>query len=236
MSDEEIKPTTIFPDFSSTEGEGNHEPAFLDPVRVETMGYVEDDDSKPDFADWDNNVEPGPMPNQHNLKPRHRAIARHHAMGKTNNQICELLGYSTSRVSILLKNPVIQREVDRYRNQLYEVDVARATKEMAPMALDVIETTLKDENVKMADRISTAKWLIEKTTGKPKQEISIENNSLENLMETVRQMKEAGEVIDSVQTAQKAKGEILEHESDGPRDVTNTGSRFDRKIAELLNE
>lgn len=153
-----------------------------------------DHDAKPTFEEADF-TEPIPLPNKP-LKPRHKEVARLHAMGKTNNEICAAVNYTPAWVSILLSSAPIQAEVDRYRNKLYEQDVLSALKDLGPDAVRTIEEVIRDPSVKINIRADNAKWLIEKLTGKAKQEVNVESNTLASFMEMLRNMKNAGEKLD----------------------------------------
>ena len=155
-------------------------------------------DSPPDFTEHDH-METDPQPGT-SLKPRHRELARLHALGKTNNQICATLGYSVSRVSILLSTAAIQAEVDRYRNRLYEQDLISAMKELGGDARRVIEDMLRSPAERLRDKAEIAKWLIEKLTGKPKQEVAVESHTLAAFMESLKQLSDRGETLDITPT------------------------------------
>lgn len=171
-------------------------PLFLTP-EAENSPYPETDpDAVPDFTRYDD-TEPLPLDDQP-LKPRHREIARLHAMGKTNNQICEKLGYSQSRVSILLGTPALRAEVDRYRNRLYEQDVITAIKDLGSDSVRVLEEIIRNPNEKSSLRADQARWVLEKLTGKAKQEVTVESNTLAAFMDTLRQMQAAGESLDVI--------------------------------------
>lgn len=165
-------------------------PIFLNPEAVAKAEYVEDHDSVPNFAELDEK-EADPQPGKP-LKPRHRELARLHAMGKTNNEICAKLGYSQSRVSILIHTPAVQQEVDRYRNKLYDTDLVQQIKELGTDAVGVIEELLRDPQLKAKDKSETARWLIEKLTGKARQAVDVESQSLAAFMEVLNTMRSSG--------------------------------------------
>lgn len=225
--------------------EGDDGPAFLNPQRAEEIGYVEapvgyteNDDSKPDFSHWDEYREPDPDPAGYVLKPRHKEVARLHALGKTNNEICRILGYSTSRMSILLGLPAIQREVDRYRQKLYEKDHVDALKDLGTAGLEVMEEMIRDPKNKLRDRVEASKWVLEKITGKPKQEVSIESQSLNRFMDVMKQMRESGETLEIGGSGARdvTPGETIEttaENPDGPE--VQSGSQFDKLVDDLLD-
>lgn len=129
-------------------------------------------------------------------KTRWAEIARLHAMGHTNNQIAAQLGYSVPALSVALAKPWVQAEVERLRARYYNQDAAALIKESALDGARVIHSVINDSNAKMQLRVDTSKWAIEKATGKPKQEIAVESATLGTFMELVKNMRDAGEVID----------------------------------------
>lgn len=178
-------------------GVGGFRPHFLDPEKAATSKYIElDPDRIPDFHHYDNQLEPDPDPTASSLKPRHREIARLHALGKTNNQICEILGYSTSRISILLGTPALKAEVDRYRNRLYDQDLVHAIKNLGGDAVAAYEEALRGKDLSTKEKLVPATWVLEKLSGKAKQEINIESNTIASFMDELKRMKETGQTID----------------------------------------
>lgn len=199
-------------------------PLFLQPD-AETPYVQLTGDELPDFTASD---EAEPLPAEYSaLKPRHREIARLHALGHTNNAICAKLGYSTSRVSILLGTPALKAEVDRYRNRLYDQDLITAMKDLGPDAIGVVQEMIRDPNQKLKDRTVEAKWLLEKLTGKAKQEVSVENNSLAAFTELLKNMQRAGEVIDVTDSSgsevRGAEGAGQPNGSDAPQQARLVG-------------
>lgn len=203
-------------------------PLFLDPARAANAEYVTDPDAVPDFAAVDE-AELLPEPDRP-LKPRHRELARLHALGKTNNQICEKLGYSVSRVSILIHTPAIQAEVDRYRNKLFEVDLMSAVKELGTDAVGVVEEMLRSKSEKLKDRAETAKWLIEKLTGKARQQMDVESHSLAAFMDMLHTMQAQGTAlapIDVTPNGEMGSNEVRETPAKQIGTAGSTESKFD---------
>lgn len=185
-------------------------PLFVNPQAAASAPYVgaPEDNQKPTFDD-ELGAYPGALPEDRvpvpenisqiprDVRTRWLEVARLNALGQTNNEICERLGYSVSRVSIILKFPVVQNEIHRYRNQLFEQDIVTAMKDMGPDGIRVINEMMNSSSEKLKDRVDTAKWLLEKLTGKPKQEVNVESNTLAMFMETLRQMQRTGESINA---------------------------------------
>lgn len=187
-------------------------PIFLTP-EAENAPYIEaDHDTVPDLTTYDA-MESLP-PDGSILKPRHREVARLHALGKTNNQICEKLGYTPSWISTLLSSQPVMAEVDRYRNRLYEQDVITAMKDLGSDSVRVIEEIIRNPAEKSSLRADQARWVLEKLTGKAKQEVNVESNTLVAFMDTLRQMQSSGESLDVIDVSPSPKGEGQE-----PREI-----------------
>lgn len=127
------------------------------------------------------------------LSPRHRRLAFLAASGKSNQDICAELGYSDSRVSILLRNPFISEEITKLQERIYEETVGARIKTFAESALNVIQMALTDKTnkVKMSEKIDVAKWVIEKIDGKAAQKIEAGENMLAALMDKLDASKTA---------------------------------------------
>ena len=130
------------------------------------------------------------------LKPRPREVARMLAMGKTQKEICEKLGYSQARVSILSRMPEVIAEVQRIQDLMLAEDITVRMKDLGHDAMDALEELLRDPNVKAKDKIDSARWLLEKLTGKAKQEVNVESNTVARFMELVQGMQRRGETLD----------------------------------------
>jgi hypothetical protein len=186
-------------------GSPDDKPAFLDPVRAKAIGYVgAPPDAVPTF---DHELEPLPELPGEELPPRgkgpssgyeerHRAIARLHAYGYTNNQIARHLGYSAPGISLALQRPWTQEEVQRVRAQMVDPDVLGKLKAAGTDAITHIHKSILDPLAKEEIRSTNARWAVEKLTGKPRQEVSVESGTLSNFMSLLLEMQSRGEVLD----------------------------------------
>lgn len=191
----------------------NFKPAFLDPERAASIPYQGGEagiDVTPKFdeelaaendpayvAEQKIEVEPhvgGKGPSRGYIE-RWRAIARYTALGWKPTQIGAKLNYSPTAVSLALKSEWVQSEIRRYREML-ETDITHQVKEAAKDGASYIHTLINNEAAKDRDRLDAAKWSVEKTTGKAKQEIGVESNTLTAFMDLVRDMQRNGEPID----------------------------------------
>jgi hypothetical protein len=110
-------------------------------------------------------------------------------MGHPHWKIQELMGYSRCYISILSCHPKIRNEVVRLQGVVFERTIEDRFKQMNHRAMDVVEEVIKgeDQDIKMQDRLRAATWLLEKTTGKAKQEIETKGGGLADFMTLLRQ-------------------------------------------------
>lgn len=137
---------------------------------------------------------PDPDPNPDSaLSPRHRKLAELLAQGHSNNDICRILGYSQSRVSILKHNPRIQEKVRQLQDRAFEISVGDRLKGMNESALNVLESALNDKTkrVKEKDKIEIAKWTVEMNAGKATQKHEVLGGNLIEVIDRLDAMKQA---------------------------------------------
>lgn len=125
------------------------------------------------------------------LSPRHRRLCQLAAMGSSNASICKELGFSSSRMSILLKNPYIAAEVRRLQDKIFEGTIQERMKALTDPALNNIEMVLKDRTnrVKVSEKLSASQWVIEFNGGKPVQKVDIGENTLSHIMDKLDAIK-----------------------------------------------
>src|SRR5208337_4226133 len=88
------------------------------------------------------------------VRPRHREIARRLVLGHSQARIARELGLNEGRLSIVCNSALFKIEVaklERERNQS-TCDVTRQIKELAPVALEVLERTMyntKSDKIRM---------------------------------------------------------------------------------------
>lgn len=78
------------------------------------------------------------------IRPYHREIARRLVLGQMQVDICEDLGMSVSRMSIIINSPLFKMELmkmEELRNSGV-ADVTKTLQEVSPLALEVIERTM----------------------------------------------------------------------------------------------
>lgn len=173
-------------------------PAFLDPARAESMPYVSGEPPEiheiPNF-DTELDTETPDQPSR-GIVTRYREIARLHAFGRTNNEICAILGYTASRLSLVLKDPFVQAEIAQWRQRLVDDDAINIMKDAAKDGARRIHKIILDPSTEDRTAIDAAKFAIEKSHGKARQEINVESGTLATFMDMLREMKSRGEVLD----------------------------------------
>jgi DNA-binding CsgD family transcriptional regulator len=157
------------------------------------------------WGDW--TLKPGRA-----LSPRHKELCRLFFLGKTNSYIAETLGFTESRVSVLRSNTQVQAEITRLQELAFERTVGERLKEMGPQAANILEEilTTEDPNVKMSLKKETAVWVLEKLTGRPKQDIDIQSSTLGSFIEMLNQMKASDQTLTKDVTPALASGQVTE--------------------------
>lgn len=167
-------------------------PAFLDPERAESLGYVSGD-----VATFDHElIAEDPSAPTRGVIDRYREIARLKAHGYTNNQVCAILGYTPARVSIILKDPFVQAEIKKWRDQFFSADAVQIMKETAIDSARRVQKMVNDPKTEDRVVLQIAQMAIDHTHGKAKQSVSVENGTLQNFIDLMREMKGRGETLD----------------------------------------
>ena len=122
------------------------------------------------------------------FSPRHREMCRLLASGKwTQRQVARHLNFNESWISVLKKNPRIQKEMHRVQERMFVEDFTQRMKDLTNDALDVVEETIRDTTgaIKPAEKQAAAKWLIEKTTGKAVQVHDVGESTLASVLDAI---------------------------------------------------
>lgn len=146
----------------------------------------------PSYGDWIENPITGA------LSARHREVARLIAKGWRNKDVCLRLGYTPGRISILMRNPKIREEILRFQDRIFDKELSGRMAEIGPDAMDVIEQAIRSETLlKPSERVETAKWAMEKLTGKAVQKHELESGTLGRLIDKLDSMKDMKEVLEA---------------------------------------
>lgn len=180
-----------------TDGPEDITPAFMDPIRAESIGYVGAPDALPTFdKELETELAPSEDAPSRGLITRYQEIARLHAHGKTNNEICALLGYTPARVSLILKDPYVQKEIQTWRDRFVGDDSVSIMREAARDGARRIHGIILDPNARDSTVMDASKFVIEQALGKAKQSVAVENVNLSSYMELIKGMQLRGEPLD----------------------------------------
>lgn len=145
------------------------------------------------------------------LNPRHRRFCQLAAEGRSPAQIGQELGYVSSRVSVLLRNPTIAAEISRLQNRIFEESILDRLKGMSEDALNHLHSVLNDRTnrVRTSEKNDVAKWIIEMQKSKAPQMHDIGENMLSVFMDKLDAQKTAkipervveGEVVETTAKA-----------------------------------
>lgn len=161
-------------------------------IEAEIKAKQASGDLPPSYGDWIENVD------GESLSARHREVARMLAKGLRNKDVCLRLGYTPGRVSVLLKIPKIREEILRFQDRIFDKELGGRLEEIGPDAMDVIERAIRSETMlKPGERVETAKWAMEKLTGKAVQKHELESGTLGRLLDKLDSMQDMKQVLDA---------------------------------------
>ena len=160
-------------------------------IEAEVKARQDAGELPPSYGDWIENVD------GESLSARHREVARMIAKGMRNKDVCLRLGYTPGRISILMRNPKIREEVLRFQDRIFDKELSGRMDEIGPDAMDIIERAIRSETLlKPSERVETAKWAMEKLTGKAVQKHELESGTLGRLIDKLDSMKDLKEVLE----------------------------------------
>lgn len=136
---------------------------------------------KPPGVSWGSWM--GPRKENHT----HEALIYMAASGANQKQIATDLGYTQSRISIILSKPEIKQKVRAVQAELWGENAEKRFKNILPRAIDVFENVIDDKNATARDRMSAAREVADRALGKPQQSISVEGNLLHDLISRLDQ-------------------------------------------------
>jgi hypothetical protein len=153
------------------------------------------------------------------LRHSHEVLCFMAAAGTSNNDIARDLGLTPGRVSVLLSNTRIRARIKEIQDAHWGANIQARFQNTVPKAMDVIDEIITGKTpdgspvpgLKPRDQMEAAKWLLEKVTGKARQEIDIDGgNTVLQLIQALDQLK-----AQSVSAAGGASGN-----TEAPIDVT----------------
>lgn len=107
------------------------------------------------------------------IRIRHQLVAELAAQGIIQKEIAIRTGYDESQVSRIIRRPEVKKEIQKYRERIYEDTVSARIRNLANPALDVVENILHDGEAEGDARqfspdqqAVTARWAVEQAHGK----------------------------------------------------------------------
>lgn len=131
---------------------------------------------KPPEVSWGSWI--GPKKENHT----HEALIYMAASGANQKQIALDLGYTQSRISIILSKPEIKSKVRDIQAALWGENAEKRFKNLLPKAIDVAQDIIEDASEKKSLRADVAFKLMDRVLGKPQQTVSVEGNLLVDLI------------------------------------------------------
>lgn len=95
------------------------------------------------------------------------------ASGLSQREAAAECGYTESRVSLIMRNPDVREKIERIKKDHGGQRIERQVARIAPTALSYMERVIdgREGDASPGNRLHAAQWVLEKHTGKPKQEI-----------------------------------------------------------------
>jgi hypothetical protein len=146
------------------------------------------------------------------LTPRQEQACYMLAIGSTQLEIASALSLTPVHVSTLRNDPVIIKRVAEIRDKYFGTNVAQRFNNMITPAADFAEQLVKGDvqGVKVSERWAAAQWVLEKTTGKPTQNLNVEAGaSVLTLLQEIEKMKQQGQEL-ATSLPSDASREVLE--------------------------
>jgi len=148
------------------------------------------------------------------IRPYHREIARRLVLGETQREICEALGMSDSRMSIIVNSPLFKLELSRLEKERDQgvSDVTTQLKHLAPIALEQVERTMyKAAGTRLG--FDAARDILDRAGYSPVNKVAVAGRieiDTENMQdsELVRLLKER--IMRKMQSAEEESQELME--------------------------
>ena len=144
---------------------------------------------------FDAELEPAEAAPTGRLSPRQRQVARLSAHGLSPATIAERLHYSPASVAKLLGSPAVQIDVQRYRES-WDFDPSLRIKDASIDCVDVLHRIVLDPDSPSKLAMEASKFLIEKATGKAKQEVEIQTGGFLQYLEMLHSRINRGESLE----------------------------------------
>lgn len=132
------------------------------------------------------------------LRFKYETIAHMAASGMSQRKMAQDLGATDGTISIILSKTKVKERVHALQEKYWGGNIEKRFKQAMPKAMDVVNEAIDNTNgqFKPKERLDASIWLLEKMTGKAKQEIDHKGISIGELFTKVDDMLRKGEVID----------------------------------------
>ena len=151
-----------------------------DPATVEEMKLMGLD--KPEDCSWGDWI--GPK----NINHRHKFLIGLAVMGLSNKAIAEEMGMTEARISVILSNSEVQREIEEKRKLYWDDKAEERFKKILPEAITVAHDILKDRQEGSNLRADIAFKFMDRALGKPKQQMEIKDSSLSDFIDALEKL------------------------------------------------
>jgi len=133
--------------------------------------------SKPDGVSWGSWM--GPKKENHT----HEALIYMAASGANQKAIAQDLGYTQSRISIILSKPEIKEKVRAVQAELWGGNAIKRFENLLPQSIDVLAHVVREGSTESTkDKLSAVKEINDRALGKAKQSVTVEGNLLADLI------------------------------------------------------
>ena len=131
---------------------------------------------KPEDCSWGNWV------GLKKLRHTHDLICHMAAQGATAREICENLGYTDARMSIILNSPKVKARIKELQDQFWGGNAEKKFKNLLGDAITTIEEVMTNVQEKGATRIAAAGMILDRAIGKPLQQVEVRGSLLAEVM------------------------------------------------------
>lgn len=211
----------------------NFRPKFLNAKEAKQSQYVGELPEEETQSLIQEPEEPPSRPNKP-LTARAKEACRLIAMGWQKPDISKKLKYSESYLANATQYPRWRAEIARFQDRMFEQDVMTRLKDLGGPSVDVIEELLHDPAISALKKADKAQWVIEKLTGKAKQEHSVESNTLAAFTEIARQMLQSGEKLDDIDVTPQTREVIAASGQTVQIPAVSTESKFTKWVDEEI--
>ena len=155
------------------------------------------------------------------VRHKHEVIAFMKAAGSTNKKIAQEISMGESWISTILSNTAVKERISEIQKEHWGDNIEARFKNTVPKAMDIVDEILSDPygDYKIQDKLKAAMWLLEKVTGKAKQEVDHNSVGLKDLLGKLDELSKQGETIDITPQLPQSEEEAALRKQDSAFDV-----------------